>query len=396
VTGALRAWRGTVPRLAPGAFLALAIGAAAGLAAQEVPTGGREGLSVSLGPDAGLVSLTGLAYGGLLDTGYQFGAFRTGILASMTYNPEGQLTGQVFLGSFRWNMFNLKKADIWIEANIGALSIERGGDLDPVNSRGWFAGGLRLGCRWYIVNNWYLEPFIAGGYPYLALAGFVGGIHFQAKRRVIEIEKIVEVEKPVEVEKIVEVEVPVEVEKIVTVEVPVEVEKIVTVEVPVEVEKIVEVEVPVEVEKIVEVEKVVEAAPPIVIDNYVIYFDPDSARLTDPEAPKVFTRIAESLQQNPEYSIVVDGNANPVLRSGAETPVLYSLGKRRALRVLDALKKDYGIDERKVAVVASGGLKQKAARSDPNKRTNRRVDIQVIKGADSVMPRGVYIFESYQ
>ena len=72
----------------------------------------------------------------------------------------------------------------------------------------------------------------------------------QAEPEIVEVERIVEVEKEVPVE--VEVERVVEVEK----EVPVEVERVVEKEVPVEVERVVEREVPVEVE--VEVEKVVE------------------------------------------------------------------------------------------------------------------------------------------
>ncbi len=74
----------------------------------------------------------------------------------------------------------------------------------------------------------------------------------QAEPQIVEVERIVEVDREVPVE--VEVERLVEVEK----EVPVEVERVVEKEVPVEVERVVEREVPVEVEKVVEVEKIVE------------------------------------------------------------------------------------------------------------------------------------------
>ena len=83
----------------------------------------------------------------------------------------------------------------------------------------------------------------------------------QPETEIVEVEKVVEVEREVpvevEVEKVVEVEreVPVEVERVVEREVPVEVERVV------EVEKVVEREVPVEVERVVEVEKIVEVAP---------------------------------------------------------------------------------------------------------------------------------------
>ena len=78
----------------------------------------------------------------------------------------------------------------------------------------------------------------------------------QAEPQIVEVERIVEVDREVPVE--VEVERVVEVER----EVPVEVERVVEREVPVEVERVVEVErevpVEVEVEKVVEVEKIVE------------------------------------------------------------------------------------------------------------------------------------------
>ena len=76
----------------------------------------------------------------------------------------------------------------------------------------------------------------------------------QAEPQIVEVERIVEVDREVPVE--VEVERVVEVEK----EVPVEVERVVEREVPVEVERVVEREVPVEVEveRVVEVEKIVE------------------------------------------------------------------------------------------------------------------------------------------
>ncbi|MCY4367000.1 MAG: ABC transporter substrate-binding protein [Chloroflexi bacterium] len=84
----------------------------------------------------------------------------------------------------------------------------------------------------------------------------------QAEPQIVEVERVVEVEKEVPVE--VEVERVVEVEREVPVEVETVVEREVPVEVQVEVERVVEREVPVEVEveRVVEVEKIVEVMAP--------------------------------------------------------------------------------------------------------------------------------------
>lgn len=93
----------------------------------------------------------------------------------------------------------------------------------------------------------------------------------QAEPQIVEVERIVEVDREVPVE--VEVERVVEVEK----EVPVEVERVVEKEVPVEIERVVEVEkevpVEVEVEKVVEVEKIVEVMAPEGPKETIIFGD---------------------------------------------------------------------------------------------------------------------------
>jgi len=38
--------------------------------------------------------------------------------------------------------------------------------------------GLRAGWRFMIIKNWYIEPFIRGGYPYILGAGFSSGYRF--------------------------------------------------------------------------------------------------------------------------------------------------------------------------------------------------------------------------
>ena len=93
----------------------------------------------------------------------------------------------------------------------------------------------------------------------------------QAEPQIVEVERIVEVDREVPVE--VEVERVVEVEK----EVPVEVERVVEKEVPVEIERVVEVEkevpVEVEVERVVEVEKIVEVMAPEGPKETIIFGD---------------------------------------------------------------------------------------------------------------------------
>ena len=117
---------------------------------------------------------------------------------------------------------------------------------------------------------------------------------------VVEVEKIVEVERPttpviVEVDKIVEVPV----EKVVEVEKLVEVEKPTTpVVVEVEVERIVEVAkattpVVVEVERVVEVEKIVEVEKPVIVEKQVVV--EVERPLADPKTLTVYSGRSKSL-----------------------------------------------------------------------------------------------------
>jgi hypothetical protein len=112
-----------------------------------------------------------------------------------------------------------------------------------------------------------------------------------------------------------------------------------------------------------------------------ILFPANSANLrgVNPELAlqnqKVLTEIDQILLENPQYSILIDGHANPVLKTAREeTATLSPLSLQRATAVANALVELYRIDRRRMILAGAGG--RHASRS--NAAQNRRVNFLII------------------
>jgi hypothetical protein len=70
---------------------------------------------------------------------------------------------------FRWYFFNLKGNPLFVQGDLGASLIFEDATLYPA-----FMGGITAGVR-FPLKNWYLEPYIRGGYPFLWGIGVIGG-----------------------------------------------------------------------------------------------------------------------------------------------------------------------------------------------------------------------------
>jgi hypothetical protein len=83
---------------------------------------------------------------------------------------------------------------------------------------------------------------------------------------------------------------------------------------------------------------------------------------------EAFAGAARALLENPRYRLLVDGHANPVLKTAAEERnELKPLSQQRAQAVADFLVSYYGIARNRLIIVASGGSAPAApAASDPN------------------------------
>ncbi|MDR2494871.1 MAG: OmpA family protein [Spirochaetaceae bacterium] len=69
-----------------------------------------------------------------------------------------------------------------------------------------------------------------------------------------------------------------------------------------------------------------------------------------------FTKVAQALLENPQYRILVDGHANPVMKTASEeTGSLRPLSVRRAEAAADFLVKYYGVDRERLILTGAGG-----------------------------------------
>jgi len=112
-----------------------------------------------------------------------------------------------------------------------------------------------------------------------------------------------------------------------------------------------------------------------------IFFPANSAnlRIASPELvqqnQKVLDEIAKMLLENPQYRILIDGHANPVLKtSKEETMTLLPLSLERAKAVANYLVEKYKIDRQRLILTGAGG--RYASGSDAAQ--NRRVNIFII------------------
>jgi outer membrane protein OmpA-like peptidoglycan-associated protein len=69
-----------------------------------------------------------------------------------------------------------------------------------------------------------------------------------------------------------------------------------------------------------------------------------------------FASAARLLRENPHYRLLVDGHANPVRGTASEERNnLKPLAQKRAQAVADFIANYYGIDEKRLIIVSSGG-----------------------------------------
>jgi hypothetical protein len=86
---------------------------------------------------------------------------------------------------------------------------------------------------------------------------------------------------------------------------------------------------------------------------------------------KVLAEIAQILLKNPQYSILIDGHANPVLKTTREeTATLIPLSLQRATAVANYLAKSHKIDRRRMILAGAGGRYASKSNATQNRRVN--------------------------
>ena len=90
---------------------------------------------------------------------------------------------------------------------------------------------------------------------------------------------------------------------------------------------------------------------------------------------QAFTQIAQVLLNNPQFRILVDGHANPVIRTATEEEeVLRPLSLQRAQVVADFLVEFYNVDRRRLIITGAGG----GYPAGNDAAINRRVNFVII------------------
>jgi outer membrane protein OmpA-like peptidoglycan-associated protein len=117
-------------------------------------------------------------------------------------------------------------------------------------------------------------------------------------------------------------------------------------------------------------------------ESLFIIFSPDSAKLqaVSPEQAiqnsKTFTRVAQLLLDNPQYRILIDGHANPVIKTYAEErDQLKPLSEQRAEAAADFLVEYFKVDRHRLIITGAGGRFPSVTR-EPS--LNRRVSFITI------------------
>jgi hypothetical protein len=136
------------------------------------------GLSALSGEFAGLGfegnsnTREGSAFGGSLSIGVDLDhQFSLGLKAVFSSNMDTVTTLEP-AAFFRYYL-PLKISGLFAQAELGTAIFFEDGESYPA-----FLGGLAFGWRLNMGKNWYIEPTIRGGYPFVWGVGILAGLRF--------------------------------------------------------------------------------------------------------------------------------------------------------------------------------------------------------------------------
>jgi hypothetical protein len=153
-------------------LLALFILVSAAFAAAEAP----QRFSLGLAIEGNMNTRRNAAMGEHLSFDYNFtNIFAGGIKLGFSHNFDRikVVESEAF---FRWYFFDLPEIRFFAQADLGASVIMEEVPED-IRVRPAVMGGFSGGVR-FLLGNWYLEPFIRGGYPFVWGAGLSAGYRF--------------------------------------------------------------------------------------------------------------------------------------------------------------------------------------------------------------------------
>ena len=300
------------------------------------PVYGQAGMSFGAGVEGNLLTLEeqSAALGGVINMENRLGpvfALGANIGTAYGWNDFFSIENRVF---GRWYFAKPASLEFFFQADAGLLVTFR--TFDFFESRGSPSAGLTLGSRINVSNKWFIEPYIRGGYPYLGGIGVIAGYSMpgSGKKRIA----------PNDVE--------------------------------------------LKTGEELVVFRYLDTVPEIAalsIEPYV-YFGSNIARFTGLDRKTVennyrlLREIAVFLNQNIEYSLIIEGHANPVtLTEDEEAMSLNPLSIERAELIANNLIQN-GVDRKRLIIAGSGGSKTLVPWADrENWSLNRRVEFVLIR-----------------
>jgi len=144
---------------------------------EETPPVKKGDFWISLGGDAALYSVSGVAFGGSLALGYGTGS-SIGLKITWFFWEEGIDTLELsFILRFYLLGVNAYSGP-YLQLMGGPSLFNYTGDFSVPSEWGSISAGLCFGWRFVFFNRWFAEPYIRGGYPYLGGAGLSAGVRF--------------------------------------------------------------------------------------------------------------------------------------------------------------------------------------------------------------------------
>ena len=269
-------------------------------------------------------------------------ALMVGVKAGVNYSTEETsnysniltFEGQVFL---RWNFLRFGKNNLWNifgQLGIGLISAYRGINNpadDVTETRGSVLADAALGITIPLTSRWHMEILGRGGYPHIWGAAITAGYKFplpQSRTERSTRTEYVEIIKAMP---------------------------------PNEIIKII---------KITAIEFVLFGPD---IGRYNIGIDRDAQQLNE----LVLNYTSETLRNNPDFRVRVEGHANPFTINVSEAEDLMALSNMRANTVANLLR-EKGVKDEQIVIVGFGGTRTATSEWDIRNR-NRRVELMIIQ-----------------
>ncbi|MCL2276386.1 MAG: hypothetical protein FWC21_00665 [Treponema sp.] len=137
-------------------------------AQEEAPRYTNRRTAFSYGVDINLNSSSGFAYGAVLGADFYF-LNKSAFGFQLTASSDGD-SNNVIEPSLAFRHYFTDLYSIYLQLDSGVSIITETGQV-----RFNLLLGLRTGYRLHITEIFFIEPFIRGGYPYIAGGGFILG-----------------------------------------------------------------------------------------------------------------------------------------------------------------------------------------------------------------------------